>query len=1067
MGFGDYLKPLVSIATAYLGYQIGGPVGGAIGWGLGMGVGGALFPPEAEKTSAQSLGPAQQLTPQANYGAVIPLLYGSRRIAGNIIWYIENITATPANIDDWEAFAATATRYGYTGTFFASNFANAVCIGPATVTRIYNGKDEYICDGNHAYKINVGDNVPVEYINKTPEETLDMVMQAGTPYDFSYTEYRGDQTAADPTIAAAQGENVVPPYRNLCYLIIHNFPVKDLNSEIPSFTFEVSTVEGVDNPTPVYSDHVHIPTNTVPYYYGSFAYRGYVYILDSELTSGYYLLSTMKKYTQDLSTLVATYTFEKRYLSGPRDLSAYYAPIFNISVDEHNGRVLIVGMCGILIDMNSLSEISTNYYKVFSETSEYAAYTIGSTIYYASREGAAGYGGNDRTKYIPLTDQYLSNTPATENPGLTPLGSMRGLLLPSTTYFLSPSEFGFKKQSISTGAITDYVIPTGTSRGFTPSENWGDGPYWDHTMVEQFVLGDDGFVYVALHIVYARYYFGLFDPLGKYDILLLRYAIGPDGELTEAARRLYSDMTTLTVLGRIDGWPIYTISHISLSVSKGYAYLSFRQPTGDIYLIKLNATDLSVILSTTGMHYAGSAVQNAGYIKIFKQRYGVDKLVYYCAQGHVHILDTSFTDDETAVSLYEPSVYSFAEGGIHYPTGMRGDGYMIFPGWDGASIVFKYMDFDPEYTRLTDVAPQMVSEDILTNEFYGEGLNTSILETTMTAEAEQYAIDNDLLISVVFDQQRSVLDALSYVAGHHNGFYTTGGGLIAHRQLEIDDDDLVWTTSASLSDTFNDGVTGTQWLKYGDALITDLLSVYSLLSFQDNGQVVIAEYLRSVVQQFSIGESGIAYVYDPTIYNLQVVDSYRIRTEFGWAEIAFSGGEVTEHIPANEDDGHAYGTEGGSWSNFSNSSMTIMCGISGGNEYGAYFRFTTVDVPKDATITEATLYATPGYIGGAFDFRVYMNDVDSASRPTSASNVQNATLTDAYTTYNAGDLSVDSYAEFDVTDAVQEVVNRGSWSSGNNMMALLRYNDTDDYVISFYSKNMGYGNDAYLYIVYS
>jgi hypothetical protein len=186
-------------------------------------------------------------------------------------------------------------------------------------------------------------------------------------------------------------------------------------------------------------------------------------------------------------------------------------------------------------------------------------------------------------------------------------------------------------------------------------------------------------------------------------------------------------------------------------------------------------------------------------------------LLYYCAQGHVHFLDTDFVDTITPVTLND-GVYSYSQEGGAFSTGIRGPkGYIIFPG--GKNYVdFKSITWLPDCVAISDIPPQDMSAEIVTNEFWGSGIDPSYLESTMTAEARQYAIDNDLLYSFIFDTQQSILNGLEYIATHHNGFYTIGGGLIAHRQLEIDDEDVVWITNPSLSDTFTDNSIGNQWI---------------------------------------------------------------------------------------------------------------------------------------------------------------------------------------------------------------------------------------------------------------
>jgi hypothetical protein len=250
MGFGDFLKPLAGIAGAALGWYIGGPIGGAIGWGLGMGIGGALFPAEAERMASQTTGPAQQQRPTANLGAVVSVLKGTRRVAGNLIWY-EDVVESAGGAGWVTNFTAV-----YGGTTAPANqylvsFAFGVSIGTAQAIRMYLGKNEYVLEmigalstynSYYAYRINVGENVPTEYVNKSAAEILALVKAAGTqPLSMTITQYYGLQTAASAAMAAAKGASV-PPYRNLHYITFENFPVSSLGAGIPTLSFEVNSL---------------------------------------------------------------------------------------------------------------------------------------------------------------------------------------------------------------------------------------------------------------------------------------------------------------------------------------------------------------------------------------------------------------------------------------------------------------------------------------------------------------------------------------------------------------------------------------------------------------------------------------------------------------------------------------------------------------------------------------------------------------------------------------------------------------------------------------------------------
>jgi hypothetical protein len=76
----------------FIGGSLAGPIGSAIGQGLGSAIGGELdhqlFSNNKKKAN---LGPRlSEVTLQtAAYGRMIPIVYGTVKIAGNIIWSTE------------------------------------------------------------------------------------------------------------------------------------------------------------------------------------------------------------------------------------------------------------------------------------------------------------------------------------------------------------------------------------------------------------------------------------------------------------------------------------------------------------------------------------------------------------------------------------------------------------------------------------------------------------------------------------------------------------------------------------------------------------------------------------------------------------------------------------------------------------------------------------------------------------------------------------------------------------------------------------------------------------------
>lgn len=110
--------------------------------------------------------------------------------------------------------------------------------------------------------------------------------------------------------------------------------------------------------------------------------------------------------------------------------------------------------------------------------------------------------------------------------------------------------------------------------------------------------------------------------------------------------------------------------------------------------------------------------------------------------------------------------------------------YIVLPNFNlGNSSYLKNLTFEIQVGDSEDALPTQISTDILTDDLFGLGL-TGVTDADAFAETAEYCTDNDLLISPIFDRQVSVLDALSHVIAHHNGYISYEEGTIAHRQLK-------------------------------------------------------------------------------------------------------------------------------------------------------------------------------------------------------------------------------------------------------------------------------------------
>ena len=101
-------------------------------------------------------------------------------------------------------------------------------------------------------------------------------------------------------------------------------------------------------------------------------------------------------------------------------------------------------------------------------------------------------------------------------------------------------------------------------------------------------------------------------------------------------------------------------------------------------------------------------------------------------------------------------------------------------------------------------------------------------------------------------------------------------------------------------------------------------------------------------------------------------------------------------------------------------------------------RFLNVTVPNAATVNTATLQI---YIASTSNDNVYLDaygeDVDDAATfTTSAANISGRTLTTAKTTIGSSNVGAGWYS-INVTSAVQEIINRAGWASGNALAIIL------------------------------
>jgi hypothetical protein len=187
-----------------MGGAIAGPIGSAIGHGAATIIG-QEFENRLTRKRPAMLGPRlMEISLQtASYGKMIPIVYGTAKLAGNIIW------ASEIKEDRHNHYR----RRGKSGgrSVVATEFTYRVSLAIA------------ICEGevNEIQRVWVNDKLIDARIS-------------------SYRFYSGSEAQLpDPLIESIQGIGYTPAFRGLCYIVIEDLPLSEFSNHVPNFLFEV------------------------------------------------------------------------------------------------------------------------------------------------------------------------------------------------------------------------------------------------------------------------------------------------------------------------------------------------------------------------------------------------------------------------------------------------------------------------------------------------------------------------------------------------------------------------------------------------------------------------------------------------------------------------------------------------------------------------------------------------------------------------------------------------------------------------------------------------------------
>ncbi len=183
-----------------------GPLGASIGWAVGSAIGNLIDPQKVEGPRLTDL-----KVQSSQYGWFIPIIYGTTRVAGNVIFSTDLVEHSETS--DGKG-GPEVTTYSYT-----ASFAVLICEGPVVaVTRVW--ADSRLVHDTTTYQ---------------SEQAMPFTLYRGT----------ADQ-GPDPRMEAELGAGNVPAYRGYAYIMVEDLPLADYGNRIPQLTFEVTTVAAED-----------------------------------------------------------------------------------------------------------------------------------------------------------------------------------------------------------------------------------------------------------------------------------------------------------------------------------------------------------------------------------------------------------------------------------------------------------------------------------------------------------------------------------------------------------------------------------------------------------------------------------------------------------------------------------------------------------------------------------------------------------------------------------------------------------------------------------------------------
>jgi len=670
------------VVGGVVGFYMGGPVGAGYGFAIGFGLGSALTPMDTPEITQHDTGLQAQTSQR---GTPIPVIFGARKVPGNLIWY--GNFATQSHEQDVSGKGGGSVQ-GATSYTYSASFAFAICVGEiAQVARIWADKDE-----------------------------IDMNDEGS-----SFVIYKGTTTqTADSHMSSFLDRNTA--YRGVAYVVFYNY---NLGSQprIPNFTFEVYGL-GIDEESVTedisITEMAAVQTNS-GYGVDSAVLMSRNRIFFGDNTSYKYSMWGIATGTNS-DTL--TYLQNVANVNGNRLLYGGEASSFSSKEVGDDGGSYFLGITQSEMFAFATDQYATVHrYNILNDIMEPFAFclTIATTLYtsffkaqdcswrndceflaIAIPNAGGGYGG------IKTYGWTAISTPNAHYP--------YNQAIRETNQTGTESLFGC--YSIDWSSTTDNIVALTENRIMV---------VYNFNLVEQAIRHVDADC--DMENPYSPYHF-----MCKWNSAGDRIAVSHRSVSSRSLTIYKYENVTLTE----DCW-----INVGASGSPGLRDIQWDTDDAHIYGINDDFVIQYIYSKATSTISERAARCNSQF-----------EGAYYCAY-----------DSNTS---------------------------RIIVGGQQADYLGSYKT-KRTIVGSADVSPPLVTKALLTNDFWGGGIDSSYLVNSVFETTQEYCIRNDYLIAPVFRSANSILDGLNNIIGYHDGYITCIDNKIRHEQLEVIDEEIIIT----------------------------------------------------------------------------------------------------------------------------------------------------------------------------------------------------------------------------------------------------------------------------------